>query len=120
MTLLINLPSAFQDALRYIDAFAHKYPDINIIEIGVGTGASTIGILDALAFSEQGNLRGNPSLYQRFSKYTFTDISVSFLEIAKANLQAHIDRMVFATLDIEKNPVEQGFIAGSYDLVFRL
>lgn len=53
----------------------------------------------------------------RCKSYTFTDISPSFFEKAKERFSEHSDRMLFRTLDIEKDPAQQDFKPGSYDMV---
>ena len=86
-----------------VDAMAHQNPGMKVLEIGAGTGSATVSIMDALGSND------------RFSEYAFTDISPSFFE--KAQEQFDNERMVFKTLDIEKDPSEQGFDLGRYDLV---
>lgn len=54
-----------------MDLLAHKKSDMNIIEVGAGTGSTTSIVLDTLY--QQGKHRGSP----RFSRYDFTDISVT-------------------------------------------
>ncbi|EFQ98465.1 lovastatin nonaketide synthase [Nannizzia gypsea CBS 118893] len=82
---------------------AYRYPRMNIIEIGAGTGGSTRMIL--------------PTLGKAFSTYTFTDISSGFFEAAEKRFSQYSDRMIFKTLDMEKDLSEQGFTEGHYDMV---
>ncbi|KAI0844177.1 hypothetical protein F5Y00DRAFT_274402 [Daldinia vernicosa] len=96
----------------YMDLVAHKNSDINIIEIGAGTGSTTGVVLDTL--SRQGGFLGT---LHRFTRYDFTDISPSFLAKAQEKYSRYPDYMRFKTLDIERDPVEQGFEPGSYDVV---
>jgi hybrid polyketide synthase/nonribosomal peptide synthetase ACE1 len=82
----------------------HRYPDLNVIEIGGGTGNATLAIL--------------PSIADKFASYTFTDISSGFFEKTRRALGTHAARLAFRTLDISRDPVgEQGFEAGAYDLI---
>ena len=53
----------------------------------------------------------------RTSEYVFTDISPAFFEKAKDKFRQYLDRMTFAVLNIEKDPAEQGFENGSYDVI---
>ena len=46
-----------------------------------------------------------------------TDISPAFFEKAKDKFRQYLDRMTFAVLNIEKDPAEQGFENGSYDVI---
>ena len=63
-----------------------------ILEIGGGTGGTSIRILDEL-------IEHSVSF-----TYTFTDISPSLINAAKKTLRAYGDRMRFCSLDIEKEP----------------
>lgn len=91
----------------WIDLLAHKNSNLNILEIGAGTGSGTQQMLNALGS------KGSP----RYAQYTFTDISPSFFDKAQTRFPEHLDRMVFKTLDIERSPADQGFQLGQYDLV---
>ncbi|KAI1800249.1 hypothetical protein F4811DRAFT_556979 [Daldinia bambusicola] len=96
----------------YMDLVAHKNSDLKIIELGAGTGSTTGILLDTL--SRQG---GHLGTLHRFTQFDFTDISPSFLAKAREKFSRYADYMKFKTLDIERDPVEQGFEAGSYDIV---
>ena len=52
-----------------------------------------------------------------FSSYTFTDISTGFFETAQDVFASAGDKMIFKTLDVEKDITEQGYEEHSYDLV---
>ena len=78
-------------------------PHLSLLEIGAGTGGATRNILQAI---------GND-----FDKYTFTDISSSFFENAANLLAPWGDRMAFSVCDAEKDPAQQGFKEGSYDVI---
>ncbi|TLS21198.1 uncharacterized protein PpBr36_10632 [Pyricularia pennisetigena] len=84
-------------------SLAHRFPHMDIFEIGAGTGGATSMVLDKL----QG----------KFTSYTYTDISAGFFEKAQDKFAAHADKMCFKTYDIEKGVREQGYVEGSYDLV---
>eukprot|EP01103_Thecamoeba_quadrilineata_P016450 TRINITY_DN5503_c0_g1_i1.p1 TRINITY_DN5503_c0_g1~~TRINITY_DN5503_c0_g1_i1.p1 ORF type:complete len:1988 (-),score=362.33 TRINITY_DN5503_c0_g1_i1:138-5957(-) len=86
-----------------VDLLAHKNPNLRILEIGAGTGGTTSHVL--------------PHLAHRFGSYTYTDISPSFFEAAKTKFQTWVHKMKFSVLNIEKDPIEQGFEEGSYDLI---
>lgn len=73
------------------------------MDSGAGTGGATKHI-----FSEIG---------QSFQSYTYTDLSAAFFQNASNIFSEQRDRMVFKTLDAEKDPLEQGFTEGSYDLI---
>ncbi|KAJ5777293.1 hypothetical protein N7520_000539 [Penicillium odoratum] len=88
---------------KYISLIAAKNPNLAILEIGAGTGGTTSYILR--------------DLEQRVSGYTFTDISSGFLGAAADKFASHASIMDFRTLNIEQDPIAQGFQAESFDLI---
>ena len=96
----------------WVDALAHKRPGLRILEIGAGTGGLTRTILNSLT-----NYGEHESHVPRFAHYTYTDISPSFFANAQGLFEGLEDKVTFKTLDIEKNPTQQGFEAGAYDLI---
>ncbi|TYB85037.1 type I polyketide synthase [Oceaniovalibus sp. ACAM 378] len=75
---------------------------LRILEIGGGSGGTTATVLsrlDGLDFS-----------------YVFTDIGTAMVRNAEAEF-GNRDGLSFRTLDIEKDPTEQGFARQGYDLV---
>ena len=88
---------------RIVRQIAHRYPHMNILEIGAGTGGATKAIL--------GELRN------AFTSYTYTDISSGFFKTARERFRDYAGKMVFKTFDIEKSVTAQGFTQGSYDLI---
>ena len=103
--------TCFPEFDRFLDAFAHKTPDIKILEIGAGTGGTTAKILRTLSTHEDGE-----QITPRYLSYCYTDISQSFFEQAKEDFR-HYPRMTFTPLDIEADPINQGYEAESYDLI---
>lgn len=95
----------------YLDAVAHKNPDLTILEVGAGTGAATVPIMDTLMYHGDHELGS-----ARFRRYDFTDISPSFDNI-KEMFPASLDHMHFRTLNIENDPIAQGFDAEQYDII---
>ena len=73
-----------------------------IIEIGGGTGGTTAGLL--------------PALDADSTRYTFTDVGTLFLSKARERFSkyAFLD---YAQLDVERDPEDQGFKPGSFDIV---
>jgi len=103
----------YQKISAFVDLCAHKNPNLSILEIGAGTGGATGPILDILGPKDPADDHGSP----RFEQYTYTDISPQFFQDAKERFHRHHNRLVFKTLDIEKDPLQQGFEAGVYDVV---
>ena len=96
-----------QRLVEYMKLLTFKHPYLTVLEIGAGTGGATLPILQALSQVDS----------TRLKRYDFTDIATSFFEPAKKLLKQWSDVMSFKKLDIEKEPMAQGFEAGSYDLV---
>ena len=82
-------------------------PQLRILEIGAGTGGTTARVLEGLK-SESGGLL--------YSSYVFTDISTLFFDAGKQRFESYRN-IEYRALDISKDPIEQGFEAGQYDLV---
>ncbi|KAI1151541.1 hypothetical protein F4825DRAFT_354477 [Nemania diffusa] len=96
---------------RIITLASHENPQLRILEVGAGTGGMTSHILSTLMDLERqtGGLQ--------FSNYTYTDVSPTFFENARARWHGVSERMVFKTFDLERSVEDQGFELGSYDLV---
>ncbi|KAF1988100.1 ketoacyl-synt-domain-containing protein, partial [Aulographum hederae CBS 113979] len=88
----------------YMRLLAHKNPAVKMLEIGAGTGGTTLQLLKAMP------------VQQGFS-YDFTDISSGFFIRAKETLQQWSDSIKYQKLDIEQDPVGQGFEEAKYDLI---
>ncbi|KAH7176829.1 lovastatin nonaketide synthase [Dactylonectria macrodidyma] len=88
----------------FVQRISHKHPRMKILEVGAGTGGSTLGVLDAIGTA--------------YSSYTFTDISSSFFsEVAEEIPPRHSPKVDFKIFDVEKAPATQGFVEGGYDIV---
>lgn len=78
---------------------------INILEVGAGTGATSGTLFTAIRpYGDQ-------------IRYTYSDISLSFVQYGREQFAADNPYVEFKTLDIEKDPLEQGYQGGEYDLV---
>ncbi|KAH8897379.1 amino acid adenylation domain-containing protein [Thozetella sp. PMI_491] len=85
-----------------VKQIVHRYPHLNILEVGAGTGGATKGV-----FREIG---------QKYASYTFTDVSSAFFEAANSTFEVQ-HGVTFKVLDINKEPAAQGFKDQTYDLV---
>jgi acyl transferase domain-containing protein/SAM-dependent methyltransferase len=92
---------------EYIRLLAFKKPHMRILEIGAGSGASTIHVLRALTRDDG----------VQFDKFSFTDISPLFFEQARSDFAEWDEYIDYKVLDIDRDPIEQGFTAGEYDFV---
>ena len=52
-----------------------------------------------------------------FEKYDFTDVSSGFFERSRSRLQKWDSSIAYKVLDIDKDPIDQGFAEESYDLI---
>lgn len=94
---------------HYAEILSNKNPNMKVLEIGAGTGGATAPILSAFD--------GNNGRYPKFDSYTFTDISSGFFEEAGTKFKDWEGLVEYRRLNIEEDPVDQGFEAGTYDLV---
>lgn len=107
--------SSYAKIGAYIDLQAHKNPELRILEVGSGTGSATQLILRSLSSSAYINEDGKGIL--RCGQYTFTDMSAAFFEDAAERFKDYKSRMSFAVLEVEKDPLQQGFEQHQYDLI---
>ena len=76
---------------------------LRVLEVGAGIGSATECIL--------------PELPGGRFEYTYTDISAGFFADAEANFGSDGAPIDYRVLDIEKDPIAQGFAPRGYDLV---
>lgn len=88
---------------RIMAQLSYRFPSLNILEIGAGTGAATSSVLDALAGA--------------YASYTFTDISSNFIEAAQDRFASEDGRMAYQTFNMEQNPSIQAFAESFYDVI---
>ncbi|OAR05948.1 hypothetical protein LLEC1_01404 [Akanthomyces lecanii] len=81
-----------------------RYPHMRVLEVGAGSGSATAAILEGIG--------------QSYYSYTYTDSSPQSFDTAKAAFTDRSSRFSCKVLDMETNPLEQGFAKHSYDLVF--
>ena len=76
---------------------------LKVIEVGAGVGSATACIL--------------PKLRSGSFDYTYTDISAGFFAEAQSRFSEAGDAIEYRVLDIEKDPISQGFDLHGYDVV---
>jgi acyl transferase domain-containing protein/phospholipid N-methyltransferase len=95
------------DYAEAIQIIANTNPHLRILEVGAGTGGTTSTMLSMLR---------SPHGERLYSSYTFTDLSAGFFSAAKEKF-ADAEKINYAVLDITRDPAEQGFELGAYDLI---
>ncbi|KAJ5174511.1 Type I Polyketide synthases (Type I PKS) [Penicillium canariense] len=86
-----------------VQQLAFRYPRMKVLEIGGGTLSITQAVLDHLG--------------RNYHSYTYTDVSENLFNEARETFASHDDRLVYRQLDLEHDPIEQGFSEYEYDLV---
>lgn len=97
--------SANHQAGLAIQAAIERLPEgrtLKILEIGAGTGGLTAHLL--------------PLLPAERTRYVFTDIGAAFVARAREKFKDYAS-MEYGVLDIEKDPVAQGFELNQFDMV---
>ncbi|CAK3945292.1 Polyketide synthase-nonribosomal peptide synthetase [Lecanosticta acicola] len=86
---------------------SHRFPNAKWLEVGAGSGGTTISVLEHIG--------------EALCQYTFTDVSAGFFEKARERVAhtkaAAADRMAYKVLDLERDPLDQGFDPESQDVV---
>jgi len=80
---------------------------IRVLEVGSGSGGTSAAVLTLL----------DRLVHDIEVEYLFTDISVSFLQAGRQRFGANRTWLNFKRLDIELDPVEQGFARAGFDIV---
>lgn len=99
----IGFPRSYSNIARIVAPIVHRYPRMNILEVGAGTGGMTNRILETIG--------------DKFLSYTYTDISSGFFEKVQERFGIYASKMSFRSLNIERDVGGQGFEAHSFDLV---
>jgi len=94
--------SLFLDAVNSAKAPFRSDEVLQILEVGAGSGICC-----------KLSIQGLKELSLPF-EYTFTDISPSFVNEAKEKFKENI---IFSVLDIEEDPLTQGFAPDKYDVI---
>jgi NADPH:quinone reductase-like Zn-dependent oxidoreductase/SAM-dependent methyltransferase/acyl carrier protein len=78
---------------------------MRVLEVGAGTGSSTRCIVPALMQSEEG------------WEFTYSDLSPAFFTAGEKIFEGSRIKVVYRVLNIEEEPMGQGFIPGHYDWI---
>ena len=99
----LSMERYLRDLTRVAGQISHRYPHMNVLEVGVGTRGATKVILR--------------DLENVFGSYTYTDILTGFFNQAKDVFRSYEAKMTFKALDIKKDITKQGFEKHSFYLV---
>ncbi|KAG9187092.1 hypothetical protein G6011_04963 [Alternaria panax] len=110
-TTAVGMRNTYAQISRYTAMLSHKYPDLDYLEIGAGTGGATVPTLKGLSGYE------DLHTYPRLKSYTYTDISSYFFQRAAEKFKDFAQFMNFKKLDVEHDPVTQDFEPSSYDVI---
>ncbi|MYD51220.1 MAG: SDR family NAD(P)-dependent oxidoreductase [Dehalococcoidia bacterium] len=91
------------DAVQALVAELPEGRRLRVIEVGAGTGSATASVL--------------PELPDGRFDYVYTDISAGFFSEAEARFGDGGGNIEYRPLDIEKDPIDQGFDSHGYDLI---
>ncbi|MET9550989.1 SDR family NAD(P)-dependent oxidoreductase [Streptomyces sp. NPDC006627] len=95
----------YRTARLLLNAAVAAWPEdrpLRVLEVGAGTGGLTAALL--------------PHLPPERTHYTYTDVSSAFFPAAQDRFADH-DFVHYCCLDLDTDPVSQGFTPASYDLV---
>jgi acyl transferase domain-containing protein/ubiquinone/menaquinone biosynthesis C-methylase UbiE/acyl carrier protein len=97
----IGFPFALRSLGNVLGILARRCPSMKILEVGAGTGSATEKALESSSCSS----------------YSYTDVSPAFLGPAKEKFKQYVDKMKFKVFDMDKEPSEQGYQHGSFDVI---
>ncbi|CAO2658326.1 Nn.00g060490.m01.CDS01 [Neocucurbitaria sp. VM-36] len=110
-TTAVGMPNTYAQISRYVALLSHKYPNLDYLEIGAGTGGATVPTLQGLSGWK------DLHTYPRLKSYTYTDISSYFFQRAAEKFEPFSQFMKFKKLDVEHDPETQDFKPASYDVI---
>ncbi|KAF2825224.1 KR-domain-containing protein [Ophiobolus disseminans] len=104
-TTAVCMPNTYAQITRYITMLSHKYPNLDFLETGAGTGGATVPTTEGL--------RGGEGHQARLKSYTYTDISSYFFEratekfgdFADHELQEARSNVLHATSDMHRTMI---------------
>lgn len=102
----LGISVAYKQLSNVLDLLGHSNPNMDILEVGAGTGAATNVAMSTLAPER------SP---KRYGSYTFTDVTGGFIHSAQSEF-SRCKSMTFGVFDMNSSPHEQGFKM-EYDVI---
>ncbi|KFY82216.1 hypothetical protein V498_08637, partial [Pseudogymnoascus sp. VKM F-4517 (FW-2822)] len=106
----MGVPHTVAALKRYLTMLAHKYPDLEYLELGAGVGDATRHVLDALDGCAKYR-------YPKVKSYTYTDASDATFAAAASEFEKWGSLFETRVLDIEGDLGAQGFAGRQFDVV---
>ncbi|KAK2616187.1 hypothetical protein QQS21_000819 [Conoideocrella luteorostrata] len=103
----LNIQGAHGQLQNLVDLLAHKNPHMRILEVGCGMGGATAAVLSTLDSNYS---------FKRYESYDVTDPAGWCLSNAKLRFEEH-RHLTFRELNIQQDPLAQGFSQQNYDLI---
>lgn len=104
---LYEFAGTWSDWTKFLALMGHSNPSMKVLEIGAGVGGATAAIVHALYTKDK---------VRQYGKYVFSDACHDRVAEAKEMFSQN-DGFEFTVLDINQNPLEQGFEKETYDLI---
>ena len=111
---LVHLGSLPAQQRKYFEIVRGNCTNLNILEVGAGTGSSTAAVLEVLHPEASAD---EPDPASTIGTYTFTDISSAFFGKAKEKFGYCNEIMEYKVLNAELPVDEQGFATNHYDYI---
>ncbi|CAG7931952.1 unnamed protein product [Penicillium olsonii] len=102
-TQSLGIGAYLDEVARVAHQISHRYPHLNVLEIGAGAGGTSERVMNAMGSA--------------FASYTYSDILDTQFDAAREKLSEFQSRMAFKVLDIERDLGEQDFQETCFDLV---
>ncbi|SMQ56221.1 unnamed protein product [Zymoseptoria tritici ST99CH_3D7] len=110
---LVDLGDLSSQQTKFLSILAENSTNLQVLEVGAGTGSSTRPVLEALApLNKEGRLSQSS-----LERYTYTDLSSAFFDKAREKFKPHEGLIEYKVLNAEKDVAQQGFEPESYDLI---
>lgn len=88
---------------RIVRQIAHRYPHMEILEVGAGVASVAPAVLSQLE--------------NYYLSYTYADTTEAPFKAVKSSFKDQASKLSYKALDLKQDPTEQEFVERSYDLI---